>query len=58
MENRPVSFEQFLIRLTAFNPAGHYRATAFDVEYVFDAHQKRLVHLARRQRDEIIDRFH
>ncbi len=40
----------------AFDPAGDHRATTFNVEHVFDAHQERLVDLPGRQRNELINR--
>jgi hypothetical protein len=35
----------------ALDTTGHDRAATFNVEHVLDAHQERLVHLARRQRE-------
>ena len=40
----------------AFDTAGHHGAATFNVEHVFDAHQERLVHFARRQRNEGVNR--
>ena len=46
------------LEFAAFDTAGNDGATTFNVEHVFDAHQERLVHFARRQRDERVDRVH
>ncbi|EAQ26162.1 ISxac3 transposase [Roseovarius sp. 217] len=40
------------------DPAGHNRATARDREHVFDRHQERLIHGARRGRDILIHSRH
>ena len=45
-----------LLEHPALHTTGHDRAATFDVEHVFDAHQERLVHFARRVRDETIQR--
>ena len=42
----------------ALHTAGHHGAAAFNVEHVLDAHQKRLVHFPRRQRDKRVNGLH
>ncbi len=43
------------LQLAAFYTTGNDGPTTFNREHIFDAHQKRLVHFARRERDEFIN---
>ena len=53
-----ISTSAMLLEHAALHTSRDHRAATFNVEYVFDAHQERLVHFARRQRNERVNGFH
>src|ERR1700744_4350618 len=46
------------VDLAALDPAGHHGAAAGDREHVLDRHQERLLDLANRLRNRVVDRLH
>src|SRR5579883_2341467 len=46
------------LHLAALDSPRNYRSASRDREDVFDRHQERLVHITRRQRHVLVDRFH